>query len=228
MSPLQKLMVLSHRTVSISTFMSIFTLQGQWRVGVYPGDALISRARSIAATEWLNQDASIEGDVAVMTDDDFAFTSAEINALLPLCRETRGIVAGVTPLRSGNYTAIVALDESMEEPWTDRSSPPLQIRWAGGLIAYHRTVFERLAETLPLLHEDDSMCPAFYPFFMPMVYEHENGRKSYLSEDYACHERARQLGIPVWVQPACQVGHLANVLVTPNKMHQVRELHQVK
>jgi hypothetical protein len=79
-------------------------------------------------------------------------------------------------------------------------------------------VFEKLSETLPLLHRTGPIEP-FYPFFMPFI---EDG--IYLSEDYACHERARQAGFKIWVQPKCQVGHLArDLVVTSRNMDLVKQ-----
>ena len=209
-----------YRALSIPTLGSMMGMSGSripWRVTVELGDALISRARSIAATKWLHRQDS---DVLVMADDDFRFTTEGLEALVALTRQEQCIVSGVTPLKSGEYTAIVPFDGSDAEPWRDSTAPPAKVKYAGGLIAYHRSVFEKLAETLPLLHKDSTIEP-FYPFFMPMIVGDE-----YLSEDYACHERARQLGIPVWVEPKCPVGHLAsNMIVTTANMDRVRDAY---
>lgn len=187
------------------------------------GDALICRARSIAATKWMMQES--DSDVLIMTDDDFAFTRSGLDKLVATCREVRGIVGGVTPLRNGRYTAIVPLDDSLEERWSNEDASAERIKWIGGLVAYHRRVFEELAKVLPLCHQND-VIPPFYPFFMPMVYEHPKDGPIYLSEDYACDERAAQIGIETWVEPACQVGHLSAFVTTPSSMQRVWELHQ--
>lgn len=220
------LVICAHRTLSMPTFASVLQAIGSvepWRILMETGDALISRARSSAASQWLMR--CPDDDVLVMTDDDFVFTAAGLDALVALAREKRGIAAGVTSLRSGEYTAIVPLDgeDRVAEPWVDPSSLPREVKWAGGLIAYHRDVFERLSHTMPLLHKNDSIA-AFWPFFAPAMAS-VDGQDQYLSEDYACHERARKEGFSVWVQPACQVGHLSEVLVTGNNMEQVRAIY---
>src|SRR5437868_3171926 len=79
-----------------------------------------------------------------------------------------GIAAGVTPLRSGTFTAIVPLSGEREVDWLNPTAPPMEIKWAGGFLAYHRSVFEKMAETMPLLHQNDTIT-AFWPFFMPMI-----------------------------------------------------------
>jgi hypothetical protein len=206
--------------VSILRVMAGHSKRG-WSLMPENRDALIDRARSIAATRWLTKS---NDDVLVMSDDDFAFTLEGIDALADLAIEHQCIAAGVTPLKGGDYTTIVPLDGSDAEPWRDSRMPPMRVRWAGGLIAYPRCVFERLRGNLPCLHEND-VIEEFYPYFMPMIHRHE-GKLIYLSEDYACQERARERGIETWVQPACQVGHLAsNLLVTTKNMDQIKGLY---
>ena len=60
------LIVMVHRQLSVPTFMS--TMQQDYAIQIETGDALICRARSIAATKWMHY---TESDVAIMTDDDF-------------------------------------------------------------------------------------------------------------------------------------------------------------
>jgi hypothetical protein len=213
---------------SLATMMSIIRLatsgqsKHQWELIPENRDALIDRARSIAATRWFY---SSRQNVLVMSDDDFAWEPKGLDALVELCIEKKGIAAGVCPLKSGEYTTIVPLDFSEEEPWRDPTSAPRQVRWAGGLVAYHRDVIKKLAEELPMLHKNDVIEP-FYPFFMPMIYNHPTDGDIYLSEDYACQERAAKAGFEVWVQPACQVGHLNNnLIVTVGNMDDVKKLY---
>lgn len=221
-----------YRSPATATMMSVLQLILQnrrypWTLQPEHRDALIDRARAIAATRWLTN--SPDDDVLVMSDDDFQFTGEAIDSLVEFCKETRGIVAGVTPLKSGDCTAIVPLDFGDAEPWIDPNCPPMEIRRAGGLIAYHRSVFERLAKALPICHQADAeagVMEAFYPFFMPFIDSTNPNNLEYLSEDYACHERARSVGFKVWVQPKCQVGHLTrDLLVTTKNMHLVREAY---
>ena len=215
------LVIMAHRNVSIPTFIS--TLRSGYNVEVRPGDALIDRARSIAASEWMRNVP--DSDVMIMADDDFWFTREGLDALVEVCRDVKGIVAGVTPLRSGSRTAIVALNGGVEERWKSEQAPAEEVRWAGGLLAFHRIVFEKMKIVLPLLHKND-VIPSFWPFFLPMIYEHEHDGPIELSEDYACCERARACGFEVWVEPRCQVGHLASVIVTAKEMKRVFEIHQ--
>jgi hypothetical protein len=198
----------------------LMSMGNRWTFTVETGDALISRARSTAASQWLK---NTNDDVLVMTDDDFYFPPSCIDRLANLAADIQGVAAGVTPLRSGEYTAIVPLEPSTDEPWRNPQHPPMEIKRAGGLIAYHRSVFEKLTHTLPLLHRNDPRLASFWPFFAPAMVN-ENGDDIYLSEDYACHERARKVGVSVWVHPACQVEHLAEFAVNCENMDVVRQL----
>lgn len=216
------LILCAHRTMTLPTFGSIMNLMSttaDWRVLVEAGDALISRVRSIAVSRWLRE---FPGDEAfLMVDDDFQFTPEAAEAIVNLAIEKRSIAAGVTPLRSGHYTAIVPLNGE-REMWLAPDVEPFEIKWAGGALAYHRDVFVRMAKTLPLLHKNDTIS-SFWPFFMPSIHTMADGREIYLSEDYACHERARELGFKVWVQPAAQIGHLSEVMTTPQNMPLVHQ-----
>lgn len=227
---MQTLGLFIYRKLSVPTFESVLQLlrspcANQWQIKTETGDALISRARSTLASQWLRES---DADVLVMCDDDFYFTPDGLEALVSLAREKRSIVAGVTPLRSGEYTAIVPLERRSDSPlafrreWDHIDDSAQEIKWAGGLIAYHRDVFETLTHTLPLLHKDDRI-PAFWPFFAPAFLQ-DHGNDIYLSEDYACHERARKAGFTLWVQPACQVAHEAELLVSSGNMHLVRDV----
>ncbi len=216
------LILCAYRACSLPTFGSVMNLMSSrrdWHMTVEAGDALISRVRSIAVSRWLCEYP--DDEAFLMVDDDFQFTPDAAEAIIDLAIEKRGIAAGVTPLRTGHYTAIVPLTGE-REMWLAPDVEPFEIKWAGGALAYHRDVFVRMAETLPLLHQNDTISP-FWPFFMPMIHRLDDGREIYLSEDYACHERARQLGFKIWAQPAAQIGHLAEVMVTPQNMPIVRE-----
>src|SRR5262245_66350158 len=92
------LIIMAHRSISIPTFIS--TLRSGYNVEVRPGDALIDRARSIAASEWLRNVK--DSDVMIMTDDDFWFTKEGLDALVEVCRDVKGIVAGGKPSDKGS------------------------------------------------------------------------------------------------------------------------------
>ena len=216
------LILCAYRGLTLPTFgscMNLMASRPDWHMNVESGDALISRVRSIAASRWLREYP--DDEAFLMIDDDFQLTPDDAEAIIDLAIAKRGIAAGVTPLRSGHYTAIVPLTGE-REMWLAPDVEPFEIKWAGGALAYHRSVFEKLTETLPLLHKGDTI-PAFWPFFMPLIHTLADGRQIYLSEDYAMHERARQLGFKVWVQPAAQIGHLSAVMTTPQNMPLVRQ-----
>jgi hypothetical protein len=85
---------------------------------------------------------------------------------------------------------------------------PVPIQWAAtGCLAVHRRVFEKMAETMPLLHEKDGP-RAFYPFFQTMIYDEPEVGKLLLSEDYAFSQRARELGFTPHINPTVRVAHM--------------------
>jgi hypothetical protein len=169
-------------------------------------DAAIDRARSRAATYFLEQ---TDDDVLLSIDSDI---DARDEDALTICRQAMeyDVVSGMYVTRSrfeGIPASRLLLDERIEFA---RDHTPREIRWAaGGFVAIHRRVFERLAQEpdMPVLHPSD---PTFRmrPFYLPMVGENEQGEPMYISEDWAVCERARRVGFKVYVNPAIRLAHI--------------------
>jgi SAM-dependent methyltransferase len=198
----------AYRTVTIPTFLAIQTLANRpkgWRVITKTGDALVSRARSVAASRWLQE---TDDDVFLMVDDDITFQPEVAEQVVRLARE-RDIACAGYPVRSGQHLALRGLEGPNIDIGFGPAEQPLEIQYAAtGFLAVHRRVLEQLAKTLTLCHEDQPW--AFYPFFLPMLVEID-GVMVYLSEDWAFSERARAAGFKVWLDPAARIGHLATV-----------------
>lgn len=203
--PRQTLIVCAYRSLSVPTALSIMGLlrEPTWRFMSKTGDALISRARSSIVSAWLRD---TEDDAFLMVDDDLTFSQEDAERVISLVRSGKDIVAGVTPFRSGRAVSVVpdgrhALGER----------EVVQVRYAGGFLAFHRRVFERLRAELPLCHERETS--PFWPFFQPMVVE-MGDQQVYLSEDWACLERAHNAGFRLWLDQRTRIGHQASVEVT--------------
>lgn len=172
-----------------------------FRTGTVIGDALISRARSIAATTFLGTDC----DVLLSIDTDIAFDHRDAVRLCRLALE-RGIAGAAYLTRSNKQPAIMLGDEAVE--FRD-GVEPVRVRFLStGFMAVRRDVFEALRETLPLCHKGKPN--AFYPFYMPFVlpWPHDDEENLYLSEDWAFIERARRAGFDAWLDPTIRLGHV--------------------
>lgn len=171
-----------------------------------PGDADIARARSRAATYFLER---TDNDVLLSIDSDIVFEDQDA---LTICRQAMeyDIVCGIYVTRSrfnGVTASRLKLDQRVNFG-TDQT--PVEILWAaGGFTAIHRRVFDRLAQEMdmPVLHPNDKTL-RMRPFYLPMVGENENGEAIWLSEDWSVSERARRVGFKSYCNPAVRLVHV--------------------
>lgn len=169
------------------------------------GDALVERARAIAATRFI---LDTDCDVMLSIDADVLFRAEDALRICELAVD-HDIVGGCYVTRSSErcFPACTFLDDyPIQFDGQHRAEP---IRWAAsGFMAVHRRVFEKLAKNLTLLHPNHPQGHRFYRFFGPFEHTMENGEPILLSEDYALCERARQEGFEVTMDPGAHLIHL--------------------
>jgi len=173
------------------------------------GDAWIERARSISGTNFLR---NTDCDIHLSIDSDI--TDFTLEGTLQMCElaMTHDMVGGLYMTRSPTRTYPTSLlfqGKSMVFDQTHRAEPVKYL--ATGFVATHRRVFEKLAETMPLLHEKDGW-RAYYPFYWPLQVDSEEGDPIGLSEDWAFSHRAREAGFGVNIDPAIRIGHMSQML----------------
>jgi SAM-dependent methyltransferase len=177
-------------------------------------DALIGRSRSIMCTEFLKTDA----DVMVIIDDDIVFEAEDFWKIVEGARETRSIYGGgyVTRSTEPHLTSRVFPNTTVQ--WAQGAvRRPLEIQYlATGFFAIHRDLMEAMIgaefEDADGSHKI-AECQLgadrpFFPFFSPFQVLEEDGRRHYLSEDWAFCNRARQLGFKVWMDQSIILQHL--------------------
>lgn len=161
-------------------------------------DALITRTRSREATRFLEQG---HGEVLVMIDQDMGWQAGDLEHLVAMCLDRKGIVGGVYAKRAfaggiasrlpAGLTAVVGSDAILEVEYV-----------ATGFMAIHRTVLEAMAPTLPLtIH-------GFRPFFEIRNEVRENGEVEGLSEDWDFCRKALDLGFSVWMDLKPRLTHM--------------------
>ncbi len=177
-----------------------------WMDGSSLGDALVSRARSVIASNFLRSDA----DVLLSIDTDIEFQAEDA---VQICEQamTHDIVAGLYVSRGRGQRCKptshwLAGQEVRFGVGEHRDPTPVEILWAaGGFVAIHRRVFERLAQDLPVCHPNDKHL-RHIPFYDPFPVDTSMGVIE-LSEDYAICERARNVGIKTYLNPAVRLAH---------------------
>jgi len=154
-------------------------------------DALISRSRSKAATDFLRNDANL--DIMIMIDHDISWQPGDIQHLLQKVVETESMVGGVYSKRVfGRGIAAKPAGQGNNTIGRDELIPAVYL--SAGFWGIHRKVLEKVSEILPLTTDN------FWPFFMPMLSApRPDGRPEYLSEDWAFCERARNLGFKLFL-----------------------------
>ena len=200
------------RTIEVAHMKSLVPLLRTSGFAYFPqtGDALVERARSISSTYFLRK---TDYDVHLSIDSDI--TDFSVEDTIKLCELAMGhdIVVGAYVCRSANRTFPATFYEEGLRVDHAFDHTPVRVKWgATGFMAVHRRVFAALAKDLPLLHASDGD-RAFYPFYLPMVYEDEDvGEPILLSEDYAFCQRAKEAGFGVWLDPAIRIGHLGSYI----------------
>lgn len=177
-------------------------------------DALIGRSRSIMCTEFLKSTA----DVMVIIDDDIVFEAEDFWKIVEGARETRSIYGGgyVTRSTAPHLTSRVFPNTTIT--WAQGPvRRPLEIQYlATGFFAIHRDLMEAMVDA-EFTDADGTHRIAecvlgadrpFYPFFSPFQALEEDGRRHYLSEDWAFCNRARQLGFRVWMDQSIVLQHM--------------------
>lgn len=212
----QSLLVCAYRSLSVETHECAIALLSRpgWKECVRHGDALISRARSLVASQWWCQ---TKDDVFVMVDSDIIFTPDGIEQLVQHCRDGLDIVVAGYPSRNGQFLTSQALDPVMSD------APLIELRYAAsGCMAVHRRVLDSLIPNMPLCHPKSPV--AFWPLFMPMVAMDEDDLPVYLSEDYAFTRRARiDAGMHAWMDPHVRISHIGEVQLSIDNMQAFHE-----
>lgn len=215
------------RTIQTAVLDSLFKLmviqKPKITVSNAVGDSLIDRARCREASDFLNK---TDADVMLMVDDDIQFDPMDAVKLCKEANERKGIVAAtcVVKREEGPWVATKPLDGCPPIIFA-ADSEPVEVQWAGaGMIAFHRNVLTDMIHQLklPMLHPTDLR---FYPFFQTMIWDHPNGDKLFLSEDWAFCERARLCGYKIWLDPSIRTTHWGVYGYTPDDMLRPERKH---
>lgn len=176
-------------------------------------DALLGRSRSLMMTEALKTDA----DVMVILDGDIVFEPRDFWKIVEGARETRSIYGGAYVSRSTKPFVTSRLLPNSQVAWGDGPiRRPLEIQYLStGFWAMHRSVLERMTgsdfEDAYGTHRLEEVVLGadrpFIPYFSPFVCREDDGRLHYLSEDWACCNRARQLGFTIWMDQSIILQH---------------------
>lgn len=222
--PKASVLLCAYRSCSIPTMNSIGKLQlAGWRVYPRWGDGFIARSRSIVASQWYRETAD---DVFLMIDDDIIFEPYSAERIVDMCRNGHDIIAAAYPVRDGGHLAVRGLNGPVD---FGPDAEPVEARFVStGFMAVHRRVLDAIVPTLPLCHAN--MPWAFWPMFDTFWIEEPDipDSHTYLSEDWAFVQRARDLNFSAWLDPTIRLGHLAQIEVNVVNMDTVDKAVQME
>lgn len=183
-----------------------------WEIidGTQVGDALVSRSRSIAGSQFLRSDA----DVFLSIDSDIVFDPKQV---FPFCQKAMDLRGILGACYSGHSRTQFQPTFLLHEGQTLRfhyDAKPEEVRFVGGgFMAIDKSVFEKLSHTIPVCHKEMGY-RSFWPFYQPMIIpSNYSSEHLYLSEDWAISEYARKVGVKTYLDPSIRLAHMSMVPV---------------
>jgi len=183
---------------SISQTLALTEPKFTWGINY---DALIDRVRSQQATFFLNNPSL--GDVLLFVDHDILFTARDAAQIVKDVYNGYDVCGAMYVTRSGTVPHPAVRLKPGQRIVFKPDAEPVEIVYAStGFVGIHRKVFEKLAQSLPVLR---SGVDEIIPFFMPFAYQGE-----YLSEDWAFCQRARDAGFKIYLDPRIKLAHMGD------------------
>jgi hypothetical protein len=199
--------VCAWRQVEVATATCLHKAdEAGYNVHYHWNDALISRARSTVASNFLREWSQY--DLLVFIDTDIVFDLDTLEKVCDLALEKQAVAVSPYAVRKGKHPwlAFRQLDDGTPIK-VGRGTNPVPIKYgATGFMAIPRSILEKMADTLPYCNDQTS--GGLYPFFLPMTQEQPQGYIEYLSEDWAFCQRVQDCGMEVWLRSDTSVGHM--------------------
>lgn len=174
------------------------------------GDALVARARSIAASLFLKSEIA---PYMIFIDGDIVFEPEDIEKLYQDLCDGYDLVGGFYVVRDGSQSAHFGWDANLPVNGKVNEVEYLSTGFTGISLKMLKQMREELK--LPLLNEGEhSEC---WPFFESGAYvereEHKgktifSRKKIYISEDWDFCEKARKIGVKSYCDTSILLGHI--------------------
>lgn len=197
-TPTATLWILVYEGLTPGTHASVVQEMANWpnlHHSILPGDALVDRARSRAATAFLKTTFDEAGDVLLFADSDISWQPGDLSHIARRALERKAIVGGIYPKRTFGEGSAVQF--AAEGQWTIGTDKLIPAKYVGsGFMAIPRPLLRLVAESMPYVKQ------GFWPVFMAMVVGDD-----FLSEDYAFCHRARGLGFEVYASAYPRLQH---------------------
>lgn len=202
--------VCAHREIQAQTYENLRALEGcpdpKVTVRLVDGDALISRSRSRAATQFLEK---TNDELLMFIDDDIVISAFDASKLMQEAHQLNLPIVGaayVTKTKVKPGFAIRPL-ETIESIEFGKNGKLYEMRSIStGCMVIRREVLKKFISdgVAPLCKHGET---GYYPFFQhqKMVID---GIWEDMSEDWYFCEKARKLGFSVWCDTTIKLGHI--------------------
>lgn len=207
--PKATLWLCAYSGLTVQTHLSIVDELLSWpnlSYHVKGGDANIDRARSRAASWFLDEDEKEAGDVMLMVDSDQAWGVGDLKHIAKRALEYEAVVGGVYPKKSfGAGPAMRPLKGFTEDSQytIGKEDSMIPCEFVGtGFIAIPRIILEKVGKGLPMVAGN------FKPFFMPYIWERWDGVLEYPTDDAAFCHRVIESGYKVFASSYPQLTHV--------------------
>ncbi len=205
------LTMFSHRGPTALTTSSIekFRMKTKliYYLSVYSGDALLSRARSLACTHFLDNNYS---PYILLLDDDIIFEPHHIEKIVQDMKDGYDLVGGAYTVRDGSQLASYGWDGKIP-----MDGKVCEIEYlATGFMGISRNALIKIRDNLnlPILNlKEWARC---WPFFECGRNTERKGDPIYISEDWDFCEKARKAGIKTYLDTSVQLGHIGQKIFT--------------
>lgn len=173
-----------------------------------PGDALVGRARSITASNFLENDMA---PFLIFLDSDIVFEPQDLERLYSDLQAGYELVGGVYAVRANTQLAHYGKNGGIK---LDGKIQEVEFL-STGFTGISKKLLKKMVDELPLplLNEKDwAKC---YPFFETGRYIDET-YKIYISEDWDFCNKARKVGVNPCLDTSILLGHIGNQVFTPD------------
>lgn len=187
---------------SLALTTAYLACHGVPHVAVMFEDSLVDRGRDRAAAALLENGFSH----LLFLDADIEFKPEDVIRLLAADKDL--IVGAYRKKNERNEFAISFLPDACEHLEECPETHAVKIARAGtGFMMIKRGVFEKMAAAMPQIEYEDHSNGGTDVRIMHAFFEHVIVNRRRWSEDYTFCERARSIGVDVWLDPYIELGH---------------------
>jgi hypothetical protein len=189
--------------VSLARFTQVAAQHGiAVQIGSICGCSVVSRARNLLAQDMIESGC----DYLLFIDSDINFEPEHILRLMAWAGDPKkSIVAAVPRVRSENKVYIADLDYDDNGELTMNGMGLVRgKRVATAFMLIRREVFTEMVEA----HPDWTYYDKRSDRMVPCLFDFKLTEEGYIGEDFLFCDRARELGLEVWIDPSIKLGHM--------------------